>query len=90
MGKWSEGETSLLGPDLLLAAKAHFVGIGPSKVAACFAWKDENTLELVLRYIESPHKETITCTFDKNTVALNFVNSNMPDHLFPVLKGTAK
>jgi hypothetical protein len=90
LGKWAEGETSLLGPDLLLAARAHFVGIGPSKVAGCFAWKDENTLELVLRYIESPHKETITCKFDRNKVAMSLIYSNLPDHVSPELTGVSK
>jgi hypothetical protein len=90
LGKWAEGETTLQGPDLLLAAKAHFVGIGPSKVAGCFAWKDENTLELVLRYVESPHKETITCKFDRQKVAMSFIYSNMPDNVSPELTGISK
>ena len=63
-GQWITGETTLLGPNLLLLAKAHFVGLPPAKVAGSFGWKDENTLELVLRYIESPHTETITSKFD--------------------------
>jgi hypothetical protein len=90
LGKWAEGETTLPGPNLLMQAKAHFVGLGPSKVAGSFAWKDENTLELVLRYIESPHTETITCKFDKKNVGIGFHYSNIPDQVFPELKGKSK
>jgi CubicO group peptidase (beta-lactamase class C family) len=89
-GKWINGETSLPGPDLLLAAKAHFVGLPPSKVAGSFGWKDQNTLEIVLRYIESPHTETITCRFEKKNIGINFHYSNMPDQVFPELKGISK
>jgi CubicO group peptidase (beta-lactamase class C family) len=89
-GKWITGETTLLGPDLLLAAKAHFVGLPPAKVAGSFGWKDENTLELVLRYIESPHTETITCRFDKNKVLVDFHYSNAPNSNQPELIGVVK
>jgi hypothetical protein len=87
---WAVGETAMFGPNLLVRAKAHFVGIGPSKVAGSFAWKDENTLELVLRYIESPHSETVTCRFDRNKAAFGVRYSNMPDFVMPELKGTIK
>jgi CubicO group peptidase (beta-lactamase class C family) len=87
-GKWAEGETTLLGPNLLLPAKAHFAGLGPSKVAGSFAWKDEKTLELILRYIESPHSETIICKFDGKTIAMDLRYSTMPDNVLPVLIGT--
>ncbi len=89
-GKWIMGETTLLGPNLLLQAKAHYVGLPPAKVAGSFGWKDETTLELVLRYIESPHTETITCKFDKNKVLLGFHYSNMPGYNPPEIKGTIK
>lgn len=89
-GKWAVGETTLPGPDLLILAKAHFVGLGPSKIAGSFAWRDEKTLELVLRYIESPHSETLTTRFDGNNIAINMKYSNMPDYVMPELKGKMK
>jgi CubicO group peptidase (beta-lactamase class C family) len=87
-GQWIKGETAMLGPDLLLLAKAHFVGLPPSKIAGSYGWKNENTLELVLRYIESPHTETITCKFDKNKISVDFHYSNMPNYNQPELKGS--
>jgi CubicO group peptidase (beta-lactamase class C family) len=89
-GQWITGETTLHGPNLLLQAKAHFVGLPPSKIAGSFAWKDENTLELVLRFIESPHTETISCKFDKNTVSVVIHYSNEPDNIQHVLKGVLR
>jgi hypothetical protein len=89
-GQWITGETTLHGPNLLLQAKAHFVGLPPSKIAGSFAWKDESTLELVLRFIESPHTETISCKFDKNTVSVVIHYSNEPGNIQHVLKGVLR
>ena len=75
------------GPNLLLSAKAHHVGLGPDKVAGSFGWKDENTLELILRYIESPHTETIDCKFDKDKISVGVHYSNMPGNAQPEIKG---
>jgi len=89
-GQWITGETTLHGPNLLLSAKAHFSGLPPSKIAGSYGWKDNNTVNLVLRYIESPHTETITCKFDSSTVYLSFGNSNEPNNIQPELKGVVK
>jgi hypothetical protein len=89
-GQWVTGETSLHGPNLLLLAKAHFVGLPPARVAGCYSWKDENTLELIQRYIQSPHTETINCKFDKNKISVNFLYSNEPNSVHSEIKGVAK
>jgi CubicO group peptidase (beta-lactamase class C family)/predicted glycoside hydrolase/deacetylase ChbG (UPF0249 family) len=74
-GKWAFGETKKIGPALTGAAKAHFVGLPPPKVAGNYQWKNDSTLELVLRYIESPHTETFTCQFSKNAITVDVQNS---------------
>lgn len=89
-GQWITGETTLQGPNLLLQAKAHFKGLPPSKIAGSYTWKDENTLELVLRFIESPHTETINCVFDKNTVQVAIHYSNEPGKIQNEFKGIRK
>jgi CubicO group peptidase (beta-lactamase class C family) len=76
LGKWIESETDRPGPNLLKNAKAHMLGFPPDKIAGCYSWKDENSLEVTLRYIESPHTERITCTFDGNKIAVNIQYSN--------------
>jgi hypothetical protein len=66
------------------------VSLPPAKVAGSYAWKDENTLELVLRYIESPHSETIVCKFDKDNLLMDIHYSNMPENVKTELKGVTK
>ena len=73
--RWIKGETSKRGPNLVSRAKAHFVGLPAAKVAGSYRWKDQNTLELSLRYIESPHTETFTCRFEKTRIAVEIRNS---------------
>jgi len=60
-GKWQAGLTSWPGPSLLNGAKEDFSFLAPYKVDGSYTWADANTLMLKLRYIESPHSETITC-----------------------------
>lgn len=70
-GVWINSETNKLGPYLVERAKNNRAGLAPFKVAGSYAWKDEKTLVLTLRYIESPHTETITCQFDGDKVSLD-------------------
>lgn len=76
-GKWHIGETEKLGPTLI-PARAHFAGLPPPKVAGSYYWNNENSLELTLRYIESPHTEKMICEFDKNKVTISIQRSNNP------------
>jgi CubicO group peptidase (beta-lactamase class C family) len=70
-GKWIEEETSRPGPSLTGPLEI----TDKYKVAGTFSWKDANTLELVLRYIESPHHETITCKFNNDKITMNVAPS---------------
>ena len=74
-GKWVEGETTRYGPHLTSAFKGNRVGLPPFKVAGSYIWKDETTLELMLRYIESPHSEKIRCRFEEEQVSVEFESS---------------
>jgi len=74
-GQWQQGETTRPGPYLLTNVKAKFAGLPPFKIAGAYEWQDEHTLKLTLRYIESPHSETITCHFDQDNITLDFSNS---------------
>lgn len=73
--RWIKGETTKRGPNLVARALGHFVGLPPAKVAGIYRWIDPNTLELRLRYIESPHTETFTCRFDQTQVLMEIRNS---------------
>ncbi len=77
-GKWQAGETTKHGPYLVAAAKANLTGLPPFKIVGEYTWKDEKTLELVLRYIESPHTETIICSYDGKNILMTFEKSFDP------------
>jgi CubicO group peptidase (beta-lactamase class C family)/predicted glycoside hydrolase/deacetylase ChbG (UPF0249 family) len=70
--KWIAGNTSKLGPYLAGRSKNNRVGISPFKVFGSYAWKDAKTIEMTLRYIESPHTETIICVFEGENVQVDF------------------
>src|SRR5262249_2997197 len=63
------------------------------KIATSGAWKDENTFELMLRYYETPHHDTLTCGFDGDHLTINFLSSIAAKnpaggHQRPVVQGT--
>ena len=72
--QWINGETTKSGPYLVAAAKHNLVGLPPFQVAGSYRWTADRTLELTLRYIESPHTETVTCHFSNNKVAVEWLN----------------
>jgi len=73
--KWVRGETTKYGPYLVAAARANRTGLHSFKTEGSYYWLDEKTMELKLRYIESPHTETIQVTFDDPYTKLIFKNS---------------
>ncbi|WP_018616374.1 serine hydrolase domain-containing protein [Segetibacter koreensis] len=89
---WQQGETGMKGPYLVGNAKNSLTGLPPFKVAAEYTWIDSNTLELVLRYIESPHTETMLCRFAGDDITVDIkrsFNTEAPDALV-TLKGKAQ
>ena len=74
-GKWLPGTTNKPGPSLVERALTNTSFLYPAKIAASYTWKDNNTLELVLRYIESPHSETLFCRFDHNKLEADLLKS---------------
>ena len=74
-GNWKRTSTTKKGPYLVEGAKANRVGIAPYKVDGSYYWKDSSTVVATLRYIESPHTETITCSFNGNSVDIVIADS---------------
>ncbi len=74
-GKWDESETMMHGPSLTSSTIENTSMLYPAKIAAAYTWRDAHTLELVLRYIESPHTETYTCHFDGNKLTIDAARS---------------
>ena len=86
-GRLIPGETGKRGPSLLSNDRSDISGLLPFKVAGSFMWQDENTLELTLRYIESPHSEKYICRFDGNNISIETRGSIDPKNKIIVLKG---
>ncbi len=86
-GKWKEGETNRAGPSVLAAAIENTSMIYPTKVATSYTWQDEQTLQLVFRYIESPHTETLLCRFDGDEAEISVSHSFVSQKPLFVLKG---
>jgi CubicO group peptidase (beta-lactamase class C family) len=74
-GKWQTAETNMPQPALTGGMNANTSMIYPAKIKGAYTWKDANTLELVLRYIESPHTETFTCYFNGNKLTMEAARS---------------
>jgi CubicO group peptidase (beta-lactamase class C family) len=89
-GTWRTGETNKPGPSLLEGAHTNTAFLYPAKIAASYTWIDKNTLELVLRYIESPHSETLICRFDHNKLEADLMKSQDYGKQKVTLTGTIK
>lgn len=74
-GKWLESTTNKPGPSLVAGAFENTDFLYPAKVTGSYSWKDEQTLQLVLQYIESPHRETYTCHFNGNNLTADLEKS---------------
>ena len=89
---WQKGETTMKGPYLVSGARNSLAGLPPFKVAAEYTWIDANTLELVLRFIESPHTQTMLCGFEGDDITVDMkrsFNTGAPDAVI-TLKGKAQ
>ena len=73
-GKWEMGQTTKLGPYLVAGAQNNRQGLPAYKVDGAYSWKDDQTLELILRYVESPHTQTLSLRFDGDSVNIDNIN----------------
>jgi CubicO group peptidase (beta-lactamase class C family) len=70
--KWVDGKTDMPGTPPKLTTGS----LGPeSKIAAGAAWKDDQTLEMMWHFYETPHHDVVTCHFDGDKVKVEFMNS---------------
>lgn len=64
-GRWQQGETAKHGPSIFAHAKNNQNGLSLFKIAQAYAWSDDKTLELSLRYTENVQSEKIVIKFDE-------------------------
>jgi hypothetical protein len=85
-GKWHYDITELPGPNLVPNNNINM--LRPFRVAGSYTWLDNNSIELTLRYIESPHTETITCVYLDNKVGVSFKNIFTREDDIKLIEGT--
>lgn len=66
-GKWIESETELAGPNLISLPG----GTASYRIAAAYQWSDDSTLEMIVRYIESPHHIRIKFSIEGDTIVMH-------------------
>ncbi len=69
-GEWAFSETARRGPYLVARAKNSLTGLPPFKVAGAYRWLDDGALELTIRYLQSPHTETLVCRFNGEQIEI--------------------
>jgi hypothetical protein len=74
-GRWKTSQTNKPGPLVSGEKKENYALLSPYKVAGNFYWKDDNTLIMQLRYLESPHMETFTLNMDGKKLAMDIAYS---------------
>lgn len=85
-GRWVVSETNMPGPSLIRRPG----GPDSQLVAAAYEWSDDSTMDMIVRYIESPHHIRVTCSFEGDTVTLNARMSPPPGYDMPALKAVMK
>lgn len=84
-GKWSLGETLLPAPNLL--PNKLLAGVIPFKYAGSYTWKEDNVLELTMRYIETAHSQRIILRFDQDKVMISSQNTFTQGKNVPEIRG---
>ncbi len=81
-GKWVISKTNLAGPNLISRPGES----GTHIIAAAYEWSDDRTLDMIVRYIESPHHIKVKCIFEGDTLIMNSRLSPPPGYDIPPMK----
>ena len=74
-GTWQASETRMPEPALTSTLIENNSMIYPAKIVAGYTWTNSSTLELVIRYIESPHTQTFRCHFQDKKLSIESMRS---------------
>lgn len=72
---WKTGETDMPGTPPGLGLGRTRNATPKHKYAASATWLDDSTLEMTWRFIETPHRDTVTCKFGKDDVTVDILSS---------------
>jgi CubicO group peptidase (beta-lactamase class C family) len=71
LGHWADGLSRMPGTP----PKITVGDLRPCKVAAAAAWRDDHTFQMIWRFYQTPHSDTVTCHFDADKVRIEFMTS---------------
>jgi CubicO group peptidase (beta-lactamase class C family) len=74
MGEWKVGKTNLSVLPLKLVSTP-VPGEKETRIAATGTWQNDNTFEMIWRFTETAHYQTVTCKFDGDHLTLRFRRS---------------
>ncbi len=86
-GSWQPGETTMHGPSIFGRAMGNLSGLPPFKTAGAYTWKEDQSLELTLRYIDSMHTQRMTFHFDDGKAEIDFGDSISPGNRITKIEG---
>jgi CubicO group peptidase (beta-lactamase class C family) len=87
---WVENITDRKGPNLARMAANNQEGLAPFKTLGYCTWVADDELKLVLKYIEGPHSETMTCKFDGDKISMKYHTVMVDQKNLPVYEGLKK
>jgi CubicO group peptidase (beta-lactamase class C family) len=87
-GRWQLGGTTMHGPNIFARSFGNLSGLPPFKIAGAYTWKKEDqSLELTLRYIDCMHTQKMIFHFDSNKVEVDFSDSISPGNRITRIEG---
>lgn len=73
--QWIHGETDKPVNNLAAQPNDQILKLAPFKVVGAYSFPDENSLELTVRYIESPHTDYYLCKTNGDSISVEISNS---------------
>jgi hypothetical protein len=73
--QWMQGETNIPVNTLAAQPNDQILKLAPFKVVGAYSFPDENSLELTVRYIESPHTDFYLCKVKGDSISVEISNS---------------
>lgn len=85
--EWIQGETNKPVNNLAAQPNDQILKLAPFKVVGAYSFPDKSSLELVVRYIESPHTDFYLCKTNGDSISVEISNSRTQRKSTQIYKG---
>ena len=72
---WVYSETNIPVNSLAAQPNDQILKLAPFKIVGAYSFPDENSIELTVRYIESPHTDYYLCKVNGDSISVEISNS---------------